>query len=128
MLLEKLAGTQLVTVGGDKGSTRDIVKECRNLRVTPHVTRNRERRGGSAIDGSTPVTLSGKESEANRRIFRVAEDDRADAKVRHRGACKVDWIFAFACAAYNLMRMRTLAAAVPLGVSRGRSVPCRACR
>src|SRR5579863_4701040 len=35
-------------------------------------------------------------------------------KVRHRGTLKVDWIFTFACAAYNLVRMRNLmAAAVP---------------
>ena len=34
-------------------------------------------------------------------------------KVRHRGVCKVDWIFTFACAAYNLVRMRNLASAVP---------------
>jgi IS5 family transposase len=34
-------------------------------------------------------------------------------KVRHRGVCKVDWIFTFACAAYNLVRMRNLAAPVP---------------
>ena len=34
-------------------------------------------------------------------------------KLRHRGVCKVDWIFTFACAAYNLVRMRNLAAAIP---------------
>jgi hypothetical protein len=34
-------------------------------------------------------------------------------KLRHRGVCKVDWIFTLACAAYNLVRMRNLAAAVP---------------
>jgi hypothetical protein len=34
-------------------------------------------------------------------------------KVRHHGVCKVDWIFTFACAAYNLVRMRNLAAIVP---------------
>jgi hypothetical protein len=34
-------------------------------------------------------------------------------KVRHHGVCKVDWIFTFACAAYNLVRMRNLAAVVP---------------
>jgi hypothetical protein len=33
-------------------------------------------------------------------------------KVRHRGVCKVHWIFTLACAAYNLVRMRNLAAAV----------------
>ena len=29
-------------------------------------------------------------------------------KLRHRGTLKVDWIFTFACAAYNLVRMRNL--------------------
>src|SRR5207237_5015957 len=37
-------------------------------------------------------------------------------KVRHRGVCKVDWIFTFACAAYNLVRMRNLAAVPALYV------------
>ena len=32
-------------------------------------------------------------------------------KLRHRGTLKVDWTFAFACAAYNLVRMRNLLAA-----------------
>ena len=39
------------------------------------------------------------------RINHVANDDEG----RHRGVCKVNWIFAFACAAYNLVRMRNLA-------------------
>jgi hypothetical protein len=29
-------------------------------------------------------------------------------KLRHRGTLGVDWIFAFACVAYNLVRMRNL--------------------
>jgi hypothetical protein len=29
-------------------------------------------------------------------------------KVRHRGTLKVVWVFTFACAAYNLVRMRNL--------------------
>ena len=33
-------------------------------------------------------------------------------KVRHRGVSKVHWLFTFACAAYNLVRTRNLAAAV----------------
>jgi hypothetical protein len=33
-------------------------------------------------------------------------------KLRHRGVSKVDWIFTFACAAYNLVRLRNLAIAV----------------
>jgi IS5 family transposase len=32
-------------------------------------------------------------------------------KVRHRGIFKVDWVFTFTCAAYNLVRMRNLSRA-----------------
>ena len=54
VMLEKLPAGQPVTVGGDKGfDTRDFVKECRNLQVTPHVTQNYARPGGSAIDNRT---------------------------------------------------------------------------
>ena len=44
-------------------------------------------------------------------MLRLAEDDRAVRKLRRRGTLKVDWIFTFACAAYNLVRMRNLLAA-----------------
>ena len=33
------------------------------------------------------------------------------SKVRHRGTLNVDWMFTFACAAYNLVRMRNLMSA-----------------
>src|ERR1041385_8348974 len=54
VMLEKIAGTKPVSVGGDKGyDTRDFVKECRHMTVVPHVAQNLRRRGGSAIDGRT---------------------------------------------------------------------------
>ncbi|HKM86658.1 MAG TPA: hypothetical protein VJW96_10655 [Terriglobales bacterium] len=53
-MLEQVPGTKAVTVGGDKGfDTRDFVKECRQMGVTPHVTQNHARPGGSALDGHT---------------------------------------------------------------------------
>src|SRR5262249_14526334 len=53
-MLQELAGSGRVTVGGDKGfDTADFVRECRNIWVTPHVAQNLERRGGSAIDSRT---------------------------------------------------------------------------
>ena len=53
-MMEGLAGTQPLTVGGDKGfDSFGFVEQCRNLRVTPHVAQNLGRRGGSAIDGRT---------------------------------------------------------------------------
>jgi len=118
VMLEKVPSTQPVTVGGDKGfDTRDFVKECRNLRVTPHVAQNHERRGGSAIDARTTrhpgYTISQKKRKRIEECFGWLKTIALMRKVRHRGVCKVDWIFTFACAAYNLVRMRNLAVTVP---------------
>jgi transposase len=117
-MLEKLAGTQAVTVGGDKGvDTHDFVKECRNLRVTPHVAQNHARRGGSAIDSRTTrhagYALSQRKRKRIEECFGWLKTIALMRKLRHRGVCKVHWLFTFACAVYNLVRMRNLAAAVP---------------
>ena len=119
IMLEKLPGTHPVSVGGDKGfDTRDFVQECRNLRVTPQVAQNHERRGGSAIDGRTTrhlgYAISQKKRKRIEECFGWLKTIALMRKVRHRGVCKVHWIFTFACAAYNLVRMRNLAAAVPV--------------
>ena len=118
LLLEKLPGTKTVTVGGDKGfDTRGFVAECRNLRVTPHVAQNQARPGGSAIDARTTrhagYTISQRKRKRIEECFGWLKTVAGLRKVRHRGVGKVAWIFTFACAAYNLVRMRNLAAAVP---------------
>jgi transposase len=118
LMLEKLRGTKTVTVGGDKGfDTRGFVAECRHLRVTPHVAQNHARAGGSAIDARTTRHAGYKISQRKRKrieeCFGWLKTIAGLRKVRHRGVGKVAWIFTFACAAYNLVRMRNLAAAVP---------------
>jgi len=118
IMLQRLTGTEPVTVGGDKGfDTRDFVKECRNMRVTPHVAQNHARPGGSAIDGRTTrhagYAVSQRKRKRIEECFGWLKTIALMRKLRHRGVCKVDWIFTFACAAYNLVRMRNLAAAVP---------------
>src|SRR5437879_5353349 len=115
VMLEKLPGTQPVTVGGDKGfDTRDFVKECRHLRVTPHVAQNDKRRGGSAIDGRTTrhqgYAISQRKRKRIEECFGWLKTIALMRKLRQRGVCRVDWIFTLACAAYNLVRMRNLAA------------------
>src|SRR5438477_370327 len=115
VMLEQIPGRKPVTVGGDKGfDTRDFVAECRHLGVTPHVAQNLARRGGSAIDGRTTqhssYALSQKKRKRIEECFGWLKTVALLRKVRHRGVCKVDWIFSFACAAYNLVRMRNLAA------------------
>ena len=118
IMLQRLTGTEPVTVGGDKGfDTRDFVKECRNMRVTPHVAQNHARPGGSAIDGRTTrhagYAVSQRKRKRIEECFGWLKTIALMRKLRHRGVCKVDWIFTFACAAYNLVRMRNLAAAAP---------------
>jgi transposase len=118
VMLERVPGTKTVTVGGDKGfDTRGFVAECRHLRVTPHVAQNHARAGGSAIDARTTRHAGYKISQKKRKrieeCFGWLKTVAGLRKLRHRGVGKVDWIFTFACAAYNLVRMRNLAAAVP---------------
>jgi transposase len=113
VLLQEVPGTGRVTVGGDKGfDTSEFVRECRNLHVTPHVAQNLARRGGSAIDGRTTQHTSYRVSQKKRKrieeCFGWLKTIALLRKVRHRGTLKVDWMFTFACAAYNLVRMRNL--------------------
>jgi transposase len=112
-MLQDVPGTGHVTVGGDKGfDTAEFVRECRNMRVTPHVAQNLGRRGGSSIDDRTTRHVSyGISQKKRKRIeecFGWLKTIALLRKVRHRGTLKVDWIFTFACAAYNLVRMRNL--------------------
>jgi IS5 family transposase len=112
-MLQELPGSGRVTVGGDKGfDTAEFVRECRNMWVTPHVAQNLARRGGSAIGSRTTqrtgYVLSQKERKRIEECFGWLKTIALLRKVRHRGTLKVDWIFTFACAAYNLVRMRNL--------------------
>ena len=81
------------------------------------MVQNHERRGGSAIDGRTTrhagYVVSQRKRKRIEECFGWLKTIALMRKVRHRGVCKIDWIFTFACAAYNLVRMRNLAAAVP---------------
>jgi hypothetical protein len=76
------------------------------------VAQNLGRRGGSAIDNRTTLhegyTLSQKKRKRIEECFGWLKTIALMRKVRHRGTLKVDWIFTFACAAYNLVRMRNL--------------------
>jgi hypothetical protein len=114
-MLQQVPGTGRVTVGGDKGfDTADFVRECRNMCITPHVAQNLARRG-SAIDGRTTQHAGYRVSQKKRKrieeCFGWLKTIALLRKVRHRGTLNVDWMFTFACAAYNLVRMRNLMAA-----------------
>jgi transposase len=114
-MLETIPGDRRVTVGADKGyDTRDFVAECRHLNVTPHVAQNTKRSGGSAIDARTTrhdgYGVSQRKRKRIEECFGWLKTIALMRKVRHRGIEKVSWVFTFAAAAYNLVRMRNLLA------------------
>jgi len=113
VMLEQIPGTKRVTVGSDKAyDTADFVAECRHLKVTPHVAQNLERAGGSTVDGRTTqhagYAISQKKRKRIEECFGWLKTIALLRKVRHRGIFRVGWIFTFAAAAYNLVRMRNL--------------------
>lgn len=121
VMLERLPGGKRVTVGADKAyDTKDFVAECRNMEVTPHVAQNVKRSGGSAIDERTTrhagYEISQKKRKRIEESFGWLKTIALMRKVRHRGVHKVGWVFTFAAAAYNLVRMRNLLAS-PVGAA-----------
>jgi transposase len=103
------------TVGADKAyDTHGLVEVLRALDVTPHVAQNLKRRGGSAIDARTTRHDGyAKSLHARPRIepaFGWLKTIAWIRKVKLRGLPKVDWLFRFASAAFNLRRLVTLMA------------------
>jgi len=102
-----------VTLGGDKNyDTQGCVGELRAAGVTPHVAQNTTRRGGSAIDGRTTrhpgYDLSQRVRKRVEEIFGWLKTVGGMRKTRFRGKDRVGWMFTWALAAYNLVRMRNL--------------------
>ena len=112
-MAERIDGEQRVTVGADKGyDTRDFVREMRERNVTPHVSQNTKRSGGSAIDRRTThhagYAVSQRKRKRIEEVFGWLKTVGMLRKTRHRGVFKVGWVFTFAAAAYNLVRMKNL--------------------
>jgi transposase len=101
-----------ITVAADKAYDRqDFVATVRELRVTPHVTQNNKNRR-SAIDERTPRHPGYRVSLSKRWLvekpFGWLKQIGGLRKVKLRGLPKVDWLFVFGCAAYNLLRIPKL--------------------
>jgi len=117
LMASQIPGTKPVTLGADKNyDTRELVHDLRHMAVTPHVAQNDTCRA-SAIDGRTTryvgYTLSQKKRKRVEEVFGWMKTVALVRKVRHRGLQRVAWMFTWAAAAYNLMRIRNLIAATP---------------
>jgi transposase len=113
-MLRSIPGQHRRTVGADKGyDTRDFVAQARGLAVTPHVAQNTSRRR-SAIDGRTTqhpgYSVSQRVRKRVEEIFGWLKTVGLMRKTRHKGVDRVGWMFTFAAAVYNLVRMRNLMA------------------
>jgi len=113
LMAERVEGTERITVGADKGyDTKDFVSEMRGMNVTPHVTQNTKRPGGSAIDGRTTRHEGYQVSQRKRKrieeVFGWMKTVGTLRKTRHRGLETVRWVLTFTATAYNLVRMRNL--------------------
>ena len=116
VMIEAIPSDHQVTVGADKNyDTKDFVAEARNLNATPHVAQNIHARRSSAIDGRTTRHAGYAISQVKRKrveeIFGWMKTVGGMRKLRHRGLQLVGWMFTFAAAAYNMVRMRNLVAA-----------------
>jgi transposase len=119
LMIESIPGDHPVTVGADKAyDTKDFVAECRNMNATPHVAQNNKGRK-SAIDGRTTRHAGYRISQMKRKrveeIFGWMKTIGGMRKLRHRGFELVSWMFTFAAAAYNLVRIRNLSTAIDAG-------------
>jgi transposase len=104
-----------ITLGGDRGyDTRGFVKASRELKVTPQVAQKDSHRR-SAIDGRTTrhegYSVSQRKRKRVEEVFGWIKTVALQRKTRFRGLDRVSWMFTFAAAAYNLVRMRNLQAA-----------------
>jgi transposase len=108
-MLEEIPGEHQASVGADKAyDTKTFVKECRSLKITPHVAQKEN----SAIDGRTTRHEGYGQSQRKRKrieeVFGWIKTVACLRKLSYRGVRKVQWVFTFAVAAYNLVRMRNL--------------------
>jgi IS5 family transposase len=108
-MIQEIPGDSRATVAADKAyDTKDFVKQCRANNVVPHVAQKKN----SAIDARTTrhegYAVSLRKRKRIEEIFGWLKTVGCLRKTRYRGVSRVHWIFTFAIAAYNLVRMTNL--------------------
>ncbi len=104
-----------ITLGADKAyDTAAFVAEMRRLGVTPHVAQNVNPQRGSNIDGRTTRHVGYRLSQVIRKRIKEVngwiKEVGGMAQTKLRGVERVEWMFVFNAAAYNLIRLPRLLA------------------
>jgi len=112
-LLSDLSGMKKRTVGADKNyDTAGFVADCRAMNITPHVARNDNRNGGSAIDGRTSrhagYAISQRSRKRVEEPFGWGKTIGLIRQMKVRGLSKVNGVFLMTMIGWNLTRMRSL--------------------
>jgi Transposase DDE domain len=107
-MVATIPGWQRITLGADKGYDRKEFVAALRDRVTPHLAC----KATTIIDQRTTrhpgYLISQQKRKRIEEIFGWLKTVAGLRKTRHRGAARVGWMFRFALAAYNLVRMRNL--------------------
>jgi transposase len=110
-MAKEIPGRRRVTLGADKHyDDRDFVECLRTLNVTPHVAAKEI----TALDARTTRHAGYGVSQRFRKrieeVFGWLKTVGLCRQTRFRGRARVGWMFTFAVAAYNLVRLRNLRA------------------
>ena len=110
MVDESVPGDKRITLGADAAyDTSDFVEVCRGRNITPHVSQNEKRKGGSALDGRTTRHAGYRISQIKRKIveeiFGWMKTVGGMRKTRYKGKARTQLWAYMVGAAYNLMRM-----------------------
>jgi len=110
-MADGIGGTRRLTVGADKGyDVRSFVQRLRVMNITPHVAAKRA--GYTSLDGRTTrhpgYRISQRARKRVEEIFGWMKTIGLMRKTRHRGVNRVGWMFTFAAAVYNLVRIKNL--------------------
>ena len=108
-----------ITLGADKGyDAKEFIDACVAMKVTPHVAQNTSGRK-SAVPDEIAQTEGYATSQRKRKLieqgFGWAKTVGGIRQVMVRGLKRVDQMFVLTMAAYNLVRMRSLAEVRPQG-------------
>src|ERR1035437_3210549 len=114
LMASQIPGVKPVTLGGDKNyDTQELVRDLRDMKVTPHVAQNNTNRR-SAIDGRTTqhpgYGISQKKRKRIEESFGWMKTIGMLKKVKLRGLENVSWLFTYVAAVYNLYRLQRLEA------------------
>jgi transposase len=110
--MQQQGSKRRITLGADKAyDTKDFVKTVRELGVVPHVAQNNKNRR-SAIDKRTTrhpgYAISLSKRWLVEKPFGWMKQIGGLRKIKLRGLEKVEWLFLFTCAAFNLLRIPKL--------------------